>query len=73
MLAFRLAEAMSFGYEVSVELRDRKKTVVRGTVSHRLRDAGKKVQDKDDSNLTYVVGGRSVELVRVGRVRRLES
>lgn len=61
MIAFRLAEAMSYGWPMRVALRSRPPRTVQGEVTHRLI-VGKK--------LVYRIAGEDVPLERVKDVKR---
>lgn len=75
IFAHRLAESQARGWDVVVTLRTRPARTVRGVVTYRRRDPGKKIDPKqrNRSNLLVTVAGEELAVERMSDVRLIRS
>lgn len=76
VFAHRLAEAMSLDCDAVVTLRTRPPRTVRGKVTYRRQDPGKRIDPhkrQDRSSLLVTVDGQELEVERMSDVRLVRS
>lgn len=71
VMSWKLALAMSLDREVVVELRTRPKRTVKGKVTHRTRDAARRIEGSKEerSNVVVTIDGEDFDVERMSSVK----